>query len=223
MKRLALLFSCSAALVCAADLSNVHTVYLLKMSKGLDQYLANRLTAGHIFQIVTDPKLADAVFTDQIGEGFQLKLEELYPTPEAEKPKPALEPQPAPIPAPQPVAVPAPIPAPQPAAIPAPIPAPQPVAIPAPIPAPKPAPKPAKPADVPTVFPLMTETVNKLSNPAANSGFGRAKGTVFLVDAKSRQVVWSAFQPAKDGTSQEMDRTAKAIVARVTQSLHPKK
>ncbi len=199
MKRLALLFSCSAALVCAADLSNVHTVYLLKMSKGLDQYLANRLTAGHIFQIVTDPKLADAVFTDQIGEGFQLKLEELYPTPEAEKPKPALEPQPAPIPAPQPVA------------------------IPAPIPAPKPAPKPAKPADVPTVFPLMTETVNKLSNPAANSGFGRAKGTVFLVDAKSRQVVWSAFQPAKDGTSQEMDRTAKAIVARVTQSLHPKK
>jgi hypothetical protein len=44
MKRLALLFSCTATLVCAADLPGVHTVYLLKMSKGLDQFLANRLT-----------------------------------------------------------------------------------------------------------------------------------------------------------------------------------
>ena len=83
MKRLALLFSCSAALVCAADLSNVHTVYLLKMAKGLDQFLASRLTADHVFQVVTDPKLADAVFTDQIGEGFEMKLEELFPPPES--------------------------------------------------------------------------------------------------------------------------------------------
>ena len=44
MKRLALLFSCSAALVCATDLASVHTVYLLKMSRGLDQFLASRLT-----------------------------------------------------------------------------------------------------------------------------------------------------------------------------------
>src|SRR6266498_3415335 len=56
MKRLAFLFSCSAALACAADLSNVHNVYLLKMTKGLDQYLANRLTGDHVFQVVTDPK-----------------------------------------------------------------------------------------------------------------------------------------------------------------------
>ena len=57
----------------------MHTVYLLKMSSGLDQYLANRLTADHVFQVVTDPKLADAVFTDQIGEGFQMKLDEIVP------------------------------------------------------------------------------------------------------------------------------------------------
>ena len=92
MKRLALLFSCSA-LACAADLSTVHTVYLLKMAKGLDQFLANRLTSDHVFQIVTDPKLADAVFTDQIGEGFQMKLEEFFPTPEAEKPAPPHKPK----------------------------------------------------------------------------------------------------------------------------------
>src|ERR1035437_3809165 len=138
MKRLALLFSCSAALVCAADLPNVHTVYVLKMSKGLDQFLANRLTSDHVFQIVTDPKLADAVFTDQIGEGFQMKLEEIFPAPESEKPAPP--------------------------------------------------PKPEKTDD--QANPLLgSDTVNKLSSPEANSSFGRSTGTVFLVDAKSWQVV----------------------------------
>ena len=51
-------------------------------------------TAEHVFQIVTDPKFADAVFTDQIGEGFQTKLEELYPSPEpVEKPAPKPKPE----------------------------------------------------------------------------------------------------------------------------------
>src|SRR5450432_3234991 len=86
MKRLVLLVSCSAALACGADLANVHTVYVLKMSKGMDQYLANRLTNDHVFQVVTDPKLADAILTDRIGESFQAKLEELFPSPEPEQP-----------------------------------------------------------------------------------------------------------------------------------------
>src|ERR1017187_6959675 len=88
MKRLVLLFCCSAAMLCAADLASVHTVYLVKMAKGLDQFLANRLISDHVFQIVTDPKLADAVFTDQLGEGFQMRLEEFSPTPESDKPAP---------------------------------------------------------------------------------------------------------------------------------------
>jgi len=170
MKRLALLFCCPAALMCAADLANVHTVYLLKMSKGLDQFLANRLTSDHVFQIVTDPKLADALFTDQIGEGFQMKLEEIFPPPESEKPAP-----------------------------------------------PEKAEKKGEEAN-----PLLGDTVNKLSSPAANSSFGRAKGTVFLVDAKSRQVVWSVYQPAKGVTPKEMDRTANDIVSRLKKDLNPK-
>jgi hypothetical protein len=170
MKRLALLFSCSAAIVCAADLANVHTVYVLKMAKGLDQFLANRLASDHVFQIVTDPKLANAVFTEDIGEGFQMKLEELFPTPEKEKPAPA--------------------------------------------------PKPEKTGDEANA--LLGDTVNKLSSPASNSSFGRAKGTVFLVDAKSRQVVWSAYQPAKGLTPKEMDRTATDIVNRIKKDLNPK-
>jgi hypothetical protein len=172
MKRFVLLMSCSAALGCAADLANVHNVYLLKMGKGLDQYLANQLTGNHVFQVVTDPKLADTVFTDQLGEGFQGKLEELFPTPEADNPEPKARAK--------------------------------------------------KPEDAETA-PLMTDTVNKLSNPASNSGFGRARGTVFLVDAKSRRVIWSAFEPAKDGSSQSLDRVAKEIVAGLKKDLNPKK
>ena len=167
MKRLALLFSCSAAMVFAADLASVHTVYVVKMAKGLDQFLANRLTSDHVFQIVTDPKLADAVFTDQIGEGFQMKLEEISPTPESEQPAPKAK------------------------------------------------------ADE-EASPMLGDTVNKLSSPSANSSFGRAKGTVFLVDVKSRQVVWSVYQAARGSTSKEMDRTANDIVSRIKHDLKTK-
>src|SRR6201981_3862229 len=85
MKRFLLLLACSGVLASAADLANARTVYILSMSRGLDQYLANRLTNEHIFQVVTDPKLADAIFTDRIGEGFQLQLENISPTPKPPK------------------------------------------------------------------------------------------------------------------------------------------
>lgn len=170
MKRLAFLFSCSALFVGATDFGNVHTVYLLKMARGLDQYLAHRITDEHLFQIVTDPKQADAVFTDQIGEGFEARLEEISPTPEPKKP------------------------------------------------APKPKPK----TDEQEATPLLGDTVNTLSNPASFSGFGRARGTVFLVDAKSRRVIWSAFEPSRDASPHEMDRTAREIVHRFQSDLKKK-
>ena len=169
MKRLALLFSCSAALVCAADMAGVHTVYLLKMSRGLDQFLASRLTEDHIFQVVTDPKQADAVFTDQIGENFEAKLEDLFPSPNA-----------------------------------------------------KPAPPPKEEKSGDETNPLLGETVNKLSNPASASSFGRGRGTVFLVDAKSRRIIWSVFEPARSGAPKDMDRTASDIVNRLKHQLKSK-
>src|SRR5271157_5713596 len=86
MKRLMLFLCGSAALACAADLGTARTVYILSMSRGLDQYLANRLTNEHVFQVVTDPKLADVILTEQIGEGFQAKLESISPTPKPEEP-----------------------------------------------------------------------------------------------------------------------------------------
>jgi hypothetical protein len=133
------------------------------MANGLDQYLANRITNEHVFQVVTNPKLADAIFTDRIGEVLEDKLADLLPSPE-------------------PV---------------------------------------ARPAAPQFSNSLPTETVNKLSNPATASNFGRGKGTIFLVDPKSHQVVWSAYRPPKSSASSDMDRTASDIVSRIKRALKP--
>jgi hypothetical protein len=190
MKRLLPLFVCSGALLGAADLAGVRSVYLMPMSRALDQYLANRLTSEHVFQVVTDPKLADAIFTDKLGESFQFQLEAISPTPKPPEPK---------VDATVDVA----------------------------------ADKDAKPAakskrdrtDKPagaSAASLLADSVNKTDNPALNSTFGRGKGTVFLVDAKSRQVVWSTFDPAKLGSdNHDMDRTASDIVSRLRKALTP--
>jgi hypothetical protein len=169
MKRLLLFLSCCAALMRGAELSDVHKVYVLAMSHGMDQYLANRLTNDRVFQVVTDPKLADAILTDHLGEGFQAQLEEIFPTPAPEKPAADAEK------------------------------------------------KDESKGDL-----LPTETVNKLANPALNSSFGRGKGMVFLVDAKSRQVIWSAYELPRDSSAKYLDRTASDIVSRIKRDLKKK-
>ena len=73
----ALLMSMSLS---AAGLGDVKTVYLLPMSNGLDQYLAQQLTAGAVLQVVTDPQKADAIFTDHVGESFEESLADIYQT-----------------------------------------------------------------------------------------------------------------------------------------------
>ena len=59
-----------------AQVSGVKTVYMLPMANGLDQYLALKLTSQGVLQVVTDPKKADAIFTDGIGA----RLEESFAT-----------------------------------------------------------------------------------------------------------------------------------------------
>ena len=182
MKRLVLLLSCSGALLGGAELSGVHTVYVLSMSKGLDQYLANRLTNDHVFQVVTDPKLADAVLTDRVGESLQAKLEEIFPRPareggSAEKPASGREGRES-VEGGQ---------------------------------------RQGAPGN-----PLLADTVNKLATPGTSSSFGRGKGTVFLVDAKSRQVVWSVYELPKGSSAKELDRTASDIVSRLKRDLKGK-
>lgn len=175
MKRLLCLLLCSGALACAGDLSTAKTVYVLTMSRGMDQYLANRLTNGHLLQVVTDPKRADVFLSDHVGEALQAQIDAIFP----------------PAPAPEPAKA-------EPA---------------------KPDAKDAKDATPPPANTIFTPPVNKLDNPGLQSSFGRNKGTIFLVDAKSREILWSVYDPPKSTSSKEMDRTANDIVSRLKKDL----
>src|SRR5215472_673605 len=63
------------------DLRRIKTIYMLPMSNALDQYLAERITHAGLYTVVTDPKRADAIFTDRIGTGFENALKDLYAQP----------------------------------------------------------------------------------------------------------------------------------------------
>jgi len=87
MLALTLSASCAFAEV-NPHLHEVKRVYILAMGSGMDQYLANQLTNAGLFEVVTDPKRADAIVSDSVGEAFENKLDDLYPAPKVEKPQP---------------------------------------------------------------------------------------------------------------------------------------
>ncbi len=77
-----------AGIVCFAALASVtppvtgvRSVYVMPMSRGMDQYLANRLTRAGVLEVVNDPQKADAVLTDHIGETLQDRLKEINAPP----------------------------------------------------------------------------------------------------------------------------------------------
>jgi len=141
MKRLLVCALLLSGLAFSAGVADVHSVYLLPMPGGLDQYLANRLSK--VFRVVTDPKRADAIFTNQLGESFEQQLAKLYGPPD-------------------------------------------------------------------------TGNSDKDGKPQTHvSTFGRGKGTIFLVDLKTRAVIWSGYQKANGTTPQTLDRTASQIVQQI--------
>ncbi len=177
----------------AAELSGVRAVYMLPMSNGMDQYLANRLINLHAVQVVTDPQRADAILTDRLGPGFEDKLQELYPPPPEEKDKDAKDNE-------------------------------------------KDEAKADADADKdkgdkddgkdndkdeakPDAASRFGDPVNKLPKAGSMSSFGRAKGTIFLVDVKTRQVLWSIYQRPKNSTPQQLDKTAVHIVNQLKQDI----
>lgn len=144
----ALLLAAAVPAIHGADatLQEIRTVYLLPMSSGLDQYLANRLTRAGQLQVVTDPQLADAVFTDRIGVSFEERLAELYPrtidTADDEK---------------------------------------------------------------------KTETAAAAVPSGRASSWGRGNGNFFLVDRKSRRVIWSYHYVPKNSRPAELNRVADRV------------
>ena len=176
---------CCLSGAAAAELTGGRTVYLMPMGRGLDQFIANRLTRMHVLQVVTDPAKADIVLTDQVGATLEDKLKDLYPPPpdpeavEAAKKKEAAKEAAA-----------------------------------------------KEKAEVPGALPsrpsLMDETVNKADKAGSMGVSGRGRGTIFLVDVKSRQVLWSAFEKPKNSSPQELDRSAVRVVKLLKEDLSPK-
>jgi hypothetical protein len=128
--------------------AEIHTVYFLPMSNAFDQYLANRIRQAGLYEVVTNPEMADAVFTDAIGPVFEQRMVELYP-PAAEQDTEEEE---------------------------------------------------KKKDD--TSAPRMTS-------------FRRGRGNVFLVDRRTRRVVWSAYEPPKNTSPHELDKSAERVVQRM--------
>ena len=148
-------------LLLAAELKDVKSVYLYPMSSGLDQHLANRLTKDHVFRVVADPKLADAVFTDQLGKQFEYRVDHI------KRDTPA-----------------------------------------------------AAASAVQAAAGQNLGTVAAESEPHSSS-FSAGKGTIFLVDTKSRQVVWSDYNRPKNNSSHELEKTAKRLAMDITKTLTP--
>jgi hypothetical protein len=125
---------------CAAAWSQMaaeRTVYILPMAGGLDQYLAEQITRGHVMRVVADPKTADLVLTDRLGEGFEERMARIHPRTDEKAP------------------------------------------------------------DATSIH--------------REFRTGRIGGTVFLVDAASRQVVWSDYEKPTRNLQREASRIAKKL------------
>ena len=141
----------------AAALGEVKAVYLLPMSNGLDQYLAQQLTAGTVLQVVTDPQKADAVFTDHLGESFEQSVADLYGS------KPKVD---------------------------------------------------DKAGDA---------TEDKGASPARSGMQGkRGRGTIFLVNRRTREVLWSVYELPKDNRPAGLRRSAGRISDQLAKSIRGK-
>jgi len=202
-----LLFSSLAVALAAppkTELLQVHKVYLLPMTNAMEQYLANRLTGLGVFQVVTDPKKADAIFTDGIGASFESRLAELFPPKPVKRASDETTEEPAPAVAAQPPA------------------AGNPPAVGVPLAPPQAQTAPAAPTKVEArETEKQDETAGGLGQARSVpvTAFHRAKGTLFLVDPRSGLVLWSIYAQPKDASPVEMDRMAAYIAGRIRQDL----
>ncbi len=138
------------------ELAEVKAVYLLPMTYSLDQFLAIRLTKGGVLQVVTDPKLADAIISEHIGTGLEEQLKSLY----GEK----------------------------------------------------------KDAD-------KDKDKDKAQSFSAGpmAGGTRSKGAVFLVDRKTRSVIWSDYVRPKNAQPDELNHVADKIAGQLEKDKKGKK
>jgi len=171
--QIALLLSTAAFAADMQQLKQIQSVYILPMSSGMDQYLANKIARQGLFQVLTDPQKADAILADRIGEPFERKLAELYPPP----------------------------------------------------PPPKKADADDQAADKDKAAAKSDKDKSGLdSGPPVDhpSSFGRGKGTIFLVDRKSRAIIWSTYDRPNNMHADTLNKTADDIVHRLKRDMTAK-
>lgn len=146
------------------NLSQVQSVYIMPMSGGYHQHLANRLIRLGLFQIVADPHRADAILTDRLGEGLEARLD-VYDA--ASQKRDAAEHK----------------------------------------------------GDEP----VKGESKVTLAERPVTTSLSGGKGTLFLIDRKSRRLLWSTFEKPKNVTAKELDRSAGRVASRVKEEWSGKK
>lgn len=57
--------------------------------------------------------------------------------------------------------------------------------------------------------------------PARATSFGRGRGTFFLVDRKTRNVLWSTYERPKNSSADELNRTAERVINSLKRDLKP--
>ena len=148
------------------SLENVKTVYVWPMRHSLDQYLAEQLSAGGRFQVVVDPKLADAIITERIDAPFLKAMDELFAAGDQ-------------------------------------------------------AGKSETSAAGSATAASSIEDGLQASRPA-NRPLGQPSGTVFLVHAVSRKVVWSTFIHQQNFAPKNLHQQAKDVVGRLKKEALPR-
>jgi hypothetical protein len=66
------------------------------------------------------------------------------------------------------------------------------------------------------------DPVNKTDKAGGMGAGGHSRGTIFLVDVKSRQVLWSVFEKPRNTSPHELDHTAGRVVKQLKEDLSPK-
>ncbi|NUN03598.1 MAG: hypothetical protein HUU41_21020 [Bryobacteraceae bacterium] len=51
------------------------------------------------------------------------------------------------------------------------------------------------------------------------SSFSRGRGNIFLVDLKTRSVLWSTYERPRNSTPDNLDKAAKTVISRLTKTV----
>ena len=146
-------------------LGSVKTVYFWPMRHSLDQYLAEQVSGEGLFQVVVDPKLADAIITERIDAPFLKAIDEVFSesSQAAEK---------------------------------------------------------SDSGDSSSAAAGSVEEGLRAPRPA-NRPMGQPSGTLFLVHAASRKVLWSTFINQKDFAPKNLHQQARDVVSRLKKEVRP--